>query len=162
MRPLRSSKIGPTAKRRAKVTELGRWPSMAPSTLSCPLLVSGPRYRRHGRHGPSHPEYEAIRRGSALARLSLSSSVASLISPHGRIQMLRFALPAVALVGVLAMAQPVFANPLAATVSDHAQAAAAAIEQPASPAPPWSSSSDAPATSARLDKNIAPAGFGWG
>jgi hypothetical protein len=76
--------------------------------------------------------------------------------------MLRFALPAVALVGVLAMAQPVFADPLAATASDHAEAAAAAIEQPASPAPAWSSSSDAPATSARLGKNIAPAGFGWG
>jgi hypothetical protein len=75
--------------------------------------------------------------------------------------MLRFALPAVALVGVLAMAQPVFADPLAATVSDHAQAAAA-IEQPASPAPAWSSSSDAPATSARFGKNVAPAGFGWG
>ena len=72
--------------------------------------------------------------------------------------MLRFALPAVALVGVLAMAQPVFADPLAATVSDHAQAAAAAIEQPASPAPAWSS--DMPATNA--GKNITPAGFGWG
>ena len=76
--------------------------------------------------------------------------------------MLRFALPAFGLARLLAMAQPVFADPLAATVSDHAQAAAAAIEQPASPAPAWSSSSDAPATSARLGKNIAPAGFGWG
>jgi hypothetical protein len=104
--------------------------------------------------------YEAFRRGGALARLSLFSSVASLISPHGRIQMLRFALSAVALVGVLVMTQPVFADPLAATASDHAQAAAAAIEQPASPAPAWSSS-DAPA-SARLGRNIAPAGFGWG
>ena len=46
--------------------------------------------------------------------------------------MLRFALSAVALVGVLAVAQPVFADPLTATASDHAQAAAPAIEQPAS------------------------------
>ena len=76
--------------------------------------------------------------------------------------MLRFALSAVALVGVLAVAQPVFADPLAATASDHAQAAAAAIEQPTSPIPVWSSSSDAPATSAGPGKNVAPAGFGWG
>jgi hypothetical protein len=92
----------------------------------------------------------------------LFASVAGLISPHGRIQMLRFALSAVALVGVLAVAQPVFADPLTATASDHAQAAAAAIEQPASPAPAWSSSSDAPAASVGLGKNNAPAGFGWG
>jgi hypothetical protein len=81
--------------------------------------------------------------------------------------MLRFALSAIALVGVLAMAQPVFADPLAATGSDHAQAAAATIEQLASPAPAWSSTSDRPATSAGPGKNIAPAGFapagfGWG
>jgi hypothetical protein len=63
--------------------------------------------------------------------------------------MLRFALSAVTLVGVLAVAQPVFADPLAATAFDHAQAAAAAIEQPASPVPAWSSS-DAPAASAGL------------
>jgi hypothetical protein len=75
--------------------------------------------------------------------------------------MLRFALSAVALAGVLAVAQPVFADPLAATASDHAKAAAAAMEQPASPVPAWSSSSDAPATSAGLGKNTAPAGFGW-
>jgi hypothetical protein len=70
--------------------------------------------------------------------------------------MLRFVLSAVVLAGVLAMAQPVFADPLAATASDHAQAAATAIEQPASPAPAWSS--DMP----NAGKNIAPAGFGWG
>jgi hypothetical protein len=55
--------------------------------------------------------------------------------------MLRFALSAVALVGVLAVAQPVFADPLTATASDYAQTAADAIEQPA-----WSWSSDAPAS----------------
>ena len=75
--------------------------------------------------------------------------------------MLRFALSAVALTVVLATAQPVFADSLAATASDHAQAAAAAMEQPNSPAPVWSSSPDA-ATSAGSGKNIAPAGFGWG
>jgi hypothetical protein len=72
--------------------------------------------------------------------------------------MLRFVLSAVVLASVLAMAQPVFADPLAATASDHAQAAAATIEQPASLAPAWSS--DVPAKNA--GKNIAPAGFGWG
>jgi hypothetical protein len=76
--------------------------------------------------------------------------------------MMRFALFAVALAAVLATAQPVFADPLAATASDHAQAAAAAAEQPTSPTPVWSSSPDAPATSAGSGKNIAPAGFGWG
>jgi hypothetical protein len=78
--------------------------------------------------------------------------------------MLRLALSTVALAGVLAMAQPVFADPLAATASDHAQPVAAAMEQqPTSPTPAWSSSWDAPAaTSARPGKNIAPAGFGWG
>jgi hypothetical protein len=75
--------------------------------------------------------------------------------------MLRFALSAVALAGVLAMAQPIYADPLAALASDHAQAAAAAIEQPMSPAPAWPSSSDAPAAADGLGKN-APAGFGWG
>jgi hypothetical protein len=76
--------------------------------------------------------------------------------------MIRFVLSAVVLAGVLAMTNPVFADPLAATASDHAKTAAAAMEQPASPAPAWSSSSDAPATSAGLGKNIAPAGLGWG
>ena len=72
--------------------------------------------------------------------------------------MLRFALSAVAFAGVLVVAQPVFADPLAGTASEYAQDAAAVIEQPASPA----SSSDAPAASAGLGKNNAPTGFGWG
>jgi hypothetical protein len=92
----------------------------------------------------------------------LFASIVSLISPLGRIHMLRFALSAVALAVVLATAQPVFAEPLAATVSDHAQAAAAAMEQPTSPARTWSSSSDAAGTSAEPGKNAAPTGFGWG
>jgi hypothetical protein len=75
----------------------------------------------------------------------------------------RFVLSSFALVGVIVTAQPVFADRLAATVSDHAQATAAAIEQPASLAPVWSSSdAPAPASRARLGKTIAPAGFGWG
>jgi len=75
--------------------------------------------------------------------------------------MLRFARSAVALAAVLATAQPIFADPLAATASDSAQAAAA-MDQSASPASVWSSSSDAAATTAGPGKNVAPAGFGWG
>ena len=67
--------------------------------------------------------------------------------------MLRSALSAVLLAGVLAMVQPAFADPLTATASDHVQAAAATMEQPA-PLP-------APATSA-VERGMAPAGFGWG
>jgi hypothetical protein len=77
--------------------------------------------------------------------------------------MLRSVLSAVALAGVLATAQPAFADPLAATASGHAQAAAAATE-PSLPAPAlssWSSDASAPA-SGGVGKNIAPAGFGWG
>jgi len=67
--------------------------------------------------------------------------------------MLRPILSAVALAGLIAVARPTFAEPIAMTASDHAQPAAAAMQQPASP-PPASSprSLDAP----------APAGFGWG
>jgi hypothetical protein len=45
--------------------------------------------------------------------------------------MLRSALSAVLLAGVLAVVQPTFADPITATASDHVQAAAAATEQPA-------------------------------
>jgi hypothetical protein len=75
--------------------------------------------------------------------------------------MLRSVLFAVALAGVLAVTHPVFADPLAATTPDHAQATAPATEQPAAQAPAWSSSPDAP-TSAGFGKNIAIVGFGWG
>jgi hypothetical protein len=64
--------------------------------------------------------------------------------------MLRFTLSAVVLLGVLATAHPILADPLAATASDRAQAAAAVLEQPALSAPASSRSSE------------APAGFGWG
>lgn len=67
--------------------------------------------------------------------------------------MLRSALSAVLLAGVLAAAQPAVADPLAATASDHVQAAAATMEQPA-PLP-------TPAASA-VERGMAPAGFGWG
>jgi hypothetical protein len=70
--------------------------------------------------------------------------------------MLRLALFAVALAGMVATAQPSFAGSSDATTSDRAQAAeVAAKEQAASPAPAWSSSlSSSPSD--------APVGFGWG
>jgi hypothetical protein len=67
--------------------------------------------------------------------------------------MLRSVLSAVALAGLIAIAHPAFADSISATASDHAQPAAAATQQPASPAAASSPRSlDAP----------APAGFGWG
>ena len=67
--------------------------------------------------------------------------------------MLRSILSAVALAGVIAAAHPALADVVAATASEHAQPAAAAMEQPGVPAPVSSPRSlDAP----------APAGFGWG
>jgi hypothetical protein len=77
--------------------------------------------------------------------------------------MLRLVLSAVALAGVIGAAYPVSADPLTATAPDQVQAAAA-TNGFTSPAPVWSSSSDAaePEASGGLRKNIAPAGFGWG
>jgi hypothetical protein len=77
--------------------------------------------------------------------------------------MFRFALSAVALAGVLVTAQPSFADPLAATASDHAQAAAPVTEQLAPPVPAAAASSDAPApANAGRGKDIIFVGFGWG
>lgn len=77
--------------------------------------------------------------------------------------MFRFALSAVALAGVLVTAQPSFADPLAATAPDHAQATAPATEQIAPPVPARASSSGAPApASAGPGKDIIFVGFGWG
>jgi hypothetical protein len=73
--------------------------------------------------------------------------------------MLRFTLSAVALVGVLATAHPIFADPLAATAPDHAQAAAAT--EPTLLAPAWSSS-DVTVPTPGSGRSVAPAGFGWG
>ncbi len=76
--------------------------------------------------------------------------------------MLRLVLSAVALAGVPETVRPVFADPLAATASDHAQTAATAIEQPPAPTWKWSSVTPAPdAASVGPDKNIAPAGWIW-
>jgi len=76
---------------------------------------------------------------------------------------LRVVLYALACAGVLATAHPACAGPLAATASDHAQAAATATEQPAPPVPAWSSSFDAPAPArAGRDNDIIPVGLGWG
>ncbi len=67
--------------------------------------------------------------------------------------MLRSILSAVALAGLIAVAHPAFAGPIATTASDHAQPAVAATQQPVLPPPASSPQSlDAP----------APAGFGWG
>jgi hypothetical protein len=67
--------------------------------------------------------------------------------------MLRSILSAVALAGIIAAAQPAFADGVATTTSEHAQPAAAAAQQSAPPAAASSPRSlDAP----------APAGFGWG
>jgi len=79
--------------------------------------------------------------------------------------MLRFVMSAMALAGVLATALPATADPLAATASDHAKAAAPADQQSAAPVASRSSSLDAaePAPSnARFGKDIIPIGFGWG
>jgi hypothetical protein len=68
--------------------------------------------------------------------------------------MLRLALFAIALAGVVATTQPSFAGSSDATTSDRAQAAeVAAKEQAASPASTWSSSPS---------PSDAPVGFGWG
>ena len=75
--------------------------------------------------------------------------------------MLRSIISAVALAGVLATALPAFADPLAATASDHAQAAAPATEQPAT-ARSSPSDEQAPATNWPPRKDIVPVGFGWG
>jgi hypothetical protein len=75
--------------------------------------------------------------------------------------MLRSVLSVIALAGVLAAAQPAFADPAAATAPDQIQAAASPTEQPASPPPARASSPDAPA-SAGVAKNITFVGFGWG
>jgi hypothetical protein len=68
--------------------------------------------------------------------------------------MLRFAIIAVALAGLLATTHPTLAEPLAAASSDQAQAQAAPVVavQPAPLARGWSPSADA----------AAPVGFGWG
>jgi hypothetical protein len=67
--------------------------------------------------------------------------------------MLRPALSAVLLAGVLAVVRPTFADPVTATASGHVQAAAATTEQPAPlPAP----------TASAVERGMAPAGFGWG
>jgi hypothetical protein len=67
--------------------------------------------------------------------------------------MLRSIFSAVLLAGLLAAAQPTVADPLPATASAHAQAAAAMVEQAALlPAP----------VANAVGHKMAPAGFGWG
>lgn len=78
--------------------------------------------------------------------------------------MLRFFLSAILLAGVLGTEQPTSADPVAATASGHAHAAASVTEEPAPAAPAsWSSSWDAAApANAGGNKDSAPVGFGWG
>jgi hypothetical protein len=137
------------------VRAAGRWQNIAPSTPRCPDL---PNFSRPW--GPM--SYEALHRRSAAARLSSPQRLPSLVSPHGRIAMLRSILSAITLAGVIATVPPTFADPAAAMMSDHVQTAAAA--EPTSSAPAWSSSSDVPAPTASsgLRQTTAPAGFGWG
>jgi hypothetical protein len=67
--------------------------------------------------------------------------------------MLRIIVSAVVIAGILASAQPAFADAAAATASEHAQPAAAAAQQSAPPAA---------GSSPRSSDVTAPAGFGWG
>jgi hypothetical protein len=94
---------------------------------------------------------------ACLPRLSIFHRICQIEGNH----MLRFILSAIALVGALEMASPAFADPLAAMAAKPAQAAATAAAQPTPPAPASSSDATAPASIGQ-DKDIAPAGFGWG
>jgi hypothetical protein len=78
----------------------------------------------------------------------------------GRTHMLRIALSAVVLAGILATAHPVLADPLAATAPDQVLDAASATERPV-PAPASFPSPDAP-ESENSGLGKAPVGFGWG
>jgi hypothetical protein len=78
----------------------------------------------------------------------------------GRTHMLRIALSAVVLAGILATAHPVLADPLAANASDSVLHAASATERPV-PAPASFPSPDA-AASENAELGKAPVGFGWG
>src|ERR1700674_2820624 len=77
-------------------------------------------------HAVCIPTCERFHRGGTPAGLGWVHRLASLICPHGRNHMLRSILSAVALAGLIAVAHPAFADPLAATPADHAQPAAAA------------------------------------
>jgi hypothetical protein len=74
--------------------------------------------------------------------------------------MFRSVISAIALAGILAVAHPVLADPVAATASDHAQAAVTATPQPASTTSAPSLPDVTVPADARPGK--APVGFGWG
>lgn len=77
--------------------------------------------------------------------------------------MLRLVITVIAVAGALATGHPASIDPLATVVSARAQAAAAAAEQPALPAPALSW--DTPAASgakAERSKEFIPVGIGWG
>ena len=75
--------------------------------------------------------------------------------------MLRFALSAIALAGILATTLPAFADPPPATAADHAQVAAVATAPPTPAAPARLSQSAAPEPDGH-DTEISPVGPGWG
>jgi hypothetical protein len=73
--------------------------------------------------------------------------------------MFRSILSAIALASALATAVPAIADPLATSAADPVRLTATAAAQPATSAP--ASSSDTAATIGH-DRDVAPAGFGWG
>jgi hypothetical protein len=75
--------------------------------------------------------------------------------------MRRFILSAVVLAGLLATTQPVFAEPPAATATDHTQAVATVTTAPGPPTSTWSSPAVPPEPDGSGD-NTVPAGPGWG
>jgi hypothetical protein len=76
--------------------------------------------------------------------------------------MFRSFLIAFALIGTLAVAHPVWADPVAASVADSSQAAAHIAEQPAQSTAAQPSPATAGHINAGIGKGIAPVGFGWG
>jgi hypothetical protein len=77
--------------------------------------------------------------------------------------MLRSMVSALAFAGILATAQPAFADALATAASEQTQAAAPANEQQARPVPAKASSPDATGpTNTGPGKDVIPVGFGWG
>ena len=75
--------------------------------------------------------------------------------------MFRFVLSVIALAGVVAAAQPSFADAVVSGECNRVHVATRAPEQPAPPAPSRSSSEDTTA-SGGLGKDVVPVGLGWG
>jgi hypothetical protein len=115
---------------------------------------------------------DAATPGPAAAHDPGRRVLVTLAAPHAELcqhrrtgQILGFVRPgvAMALAGVLAAACPTVRGTLAATTVDRSRTGTASIEQPASSAPDWSSSSGpgAPA-SVKRGQDTSPVGIGWG